>query len=139
MRTRVVRRKRETGQAAILLVLAMSVFLLGAVGLAIDGSHLYAERQMAQAAADAAAGAARVAIRAVRFSSSQTPPRRTNSSSSSTSASDCCVVNSRGRRLPDAERQCTQAILQAAVISHVTVMGADNPPCKKCCEPRLLL
>jgi Flp pilus assembly protein TadG len=50
-------RKREAGQAAIAVVLAMSVFLIGAVGLAIDGSHLYAERQMAQAAADAAAQA----------------------------------------------------------------------------------
>lgn len=38
-------------------MLAMSIFLLGAVGLATDGSHLYAQRQMAQAAADAAAQA----------------------------------------------------------------------------------
>ena len=29
-----------------------------------------------------------------------------------------------------------QAILQAAVISQVTVIGADKPPCKKRCEPR---
>ncbi len=36
-------------------MLAMSVFLLGAVGFGVDGSRLYAERQMAQAAADAAA------------------------------------------------------------------------------------
>jgi hypothetical protein len=40
-----------------MVLVAMSVFLIGAVGLAIDGSHLYAERQMAQAAADAAAQA----------------------------------------------------------------------------------
>ena len=33
----------------------MSIFLLGALGFAIDGSQLYAHRQMAQAAADAAA------------------------------------------------------------------------------------
>lgn len=38
--------------------MAMAVLLLGAVGLAIDGSQLYAQRQMAQAAADAAAQAA---------------------------------------------------------------------------------
>lgn len=42
----------------MLVVVAMSLFLVGVVGLAIDGSHLYAERQMAQAAADAAAQAA---------------------------------------------------------------------------------
>ena len=38
-------------------MVALSIFLFGAVGLAIDGSHLYAQRQMAQAAADAAAEA----------------------------------------------------------------------------------
>jgi Flp pilus assembly protein TadG len=40
-----------------LVVVALSVFLIGAAGLAIDGSHMYAQRQMAQAAADAAAQA----------------------------------------------------------------------------------
>src|ERR1700675_2264450 len=54
--------KEEDGQAIILVVLAMSIFLLGAIGLAIDGSNLYAHRQMAQAAADAAAQAAIMSI-----------------------------------------------------------------------------
>src|SRR5579885_3860730 len=58
------------------------------------------------------------------------------SASSSTSARDCSVVSSRGRRRPDDERQCTHAILQAAVISQVTVMGAESPPCRNRCEPR---
>jgi Flp pilus assembly protein TadG len=40
----------------------MGIFLLGALGLAIDGSHLYAHRQMAQAAADAAAQAGIMSI-----------------------------------------------------------------------------
>src|SRR3954449_11265478 len=40
----------------------MSIFLLGALGFAIDGSHLYAQRQMAQAAADAAAQAGIMSI-----------------------------------------------------------------------------
>jgi Flp pilus assembly protein TadG len=48
----------KRGQATLLLLVAMSLFLLGALGLAIDASHLYAQRQMAQAAADAAATAA---------------------------------------------------------------------------------
>jgi hypothetical protein len=51
------KRNKEGGQAILLVVVAMSIFLFGAVGLAIDGSHLYAQRQMAQAAADAAAQA----------------------------------------------------------------------------------
>lgn len=53
----IAKREYESGQATILVIAAMSIFLLGAVGLAIDGSHLYAQRQMAQAAADAAAQA----------------------------------------------------------------------------------
>ena len=52
----------EDGQALVLVALAMSIFLLGAVGLAVDGSHLYAQRQMAQAAADAAAQAGIMSI-----------------------------------------------------------------------------
>jgi Flp pilus assembly protein TadG len=58
-----VRRVREEeGQAIILVALAMSIFLVGAVGLAIDGAHLYAQRQMAQSAADAAAQAGIMSI-----------------------------------------------------------------------------
>jgi hypothetical protein len=56
------KRKGEAGQAALLVILALGIFLIGAVGLAIDGSHLYAERQMAQAAADAAAQAGIMSI-----------------------------------------------------------------------------
>jgi len=50
-----MRLEQEEGQAVVLLALAMGIFLLGAVGLAIDGSQLYAQFQMAQAAADSAA------------------------------------------------------------------------------------
>jgi len=53
----VQRKKREGGQAVVLVTLAISIFLLGGVGLAVDGSQLYAQRQMAQRAADAAATA----------------------------------------------------------------------------------
>ena len=52
----------EDGQALVFVALAMSLFLLGAVGLAVDGSHLYAQRQMAQTAADAAAQAGIMSI-----------------------------------------------------------------------------
>lgn len=56
------RRKREAGQAILIVVLAISLFMLGALGFAIDGSHLYAQRVMAQAAADAAAQAGMMSI-----------------------------------------------------------------------------
>lgn len=54
--------RRESGQALLLVVLAMGIFLIGALGLAIDGSQMYGHRQMAQAAADAAAQAGIMSI-----------------------------------------------------------------------------
>jgi hypothetical protein len=55
MRSFVKRYKEEDGQTIVLAALAMSIFLFGAIGLAVDGAHMYAQRQMAQTAADAAA------------------------------------------------------------------------------------
>jgi Flp pilus assembly protein TadG len=78
-------RKSESGQATALVILAMSVFLVGAVGLAIDGSHLYAERQMAQAAADSAAQAG---IRSIFTGSNAS-----GTSAFSTTASFTCSSN----------------------------------------------
>ena len=56
------RKTKQGGQAVVLVILSLSVFLFGAMGLAIDGGQLYAQRQMAQAAADAAAQAGIVTI-----------------------------------------------------------------------------
>lgn len=53
----VMRIKEEDGQTIVIAALAMSIFLFGAIGLAVDGAHMYAQRQMAQSAADAAATA----------------------------------------------------------------------------------
>jgi len=50
-----MRCRGERGQAAIVVAVLLSIFLLGAVGLAVDAGNLYFHRQMAQAAADAAA------------------------------------------------------------------------------------
>lgn len=55
-------RRWRTGQAVILLLLALGIFLLGALGLAVESSLYYTHRQMAQAAADAAAQAAITSI-----------------------------------------------------------------------------
>jgi putative Flp pilus-assembly TadE/G-like protein len=48
------RRAKEGGQSTVLVLLALSIFLLGAVGLAVDVSNWWFHRQMAQGAADAA-------------------------------------------------------------------------------------
>jgi hypothetical protein len=53
---------RKDGQGVLLLVVAMSLFMIGSLGLAIDGGQMYAQRQMAQAAADAAAQAGIMSI-----------------------------------------------------------------------------
>ena len=53
---------REKGQALLLVIVGFSLFLLGALGLAIDGAQLYAQRQMAQTAADSAAQAGIMSI-----------------------------------------------------------------------------
>jgi Putative Flp pilus-assembly TadE/G-like len=57
-----MRRKNENGQAILLVVVAMGIFLVGALGLAIDGAQLFGHRGMAQVAADAAAQAAILSI-----------------------------------------------------------------------------
>jgi hypothetical protein len=52
-----MRRRKQAGQALILVVVGVGLVLAGAMGLAIDTSQLYGQRQMAQAAADSAAQA----------------------------------------------------------------------------------
>src|SRR5665647_3077336 len=52
----------KKGQAVLLVVVAMGIFLIGALGLAIDVSQLFGQQQMAQVAADAAAQAAMLSI-----------------------------------------------------------------------------
>src|ERR1035437_9494477 len=57
-----MRRKNEKGQAILLVLVAMGIFLIGALGLAIDGAQLSGPGGMAKAAADAAAQAAILSI-----------------------------------------------------------------------------
>ena len=53
-RQRTARHRNESGQALVFLVLALSIFLLGAGALCVDMSNLWFHRQAAQNAADAA-------------------------------------------------------------------------------------
>jgi len=54
--------RRRRGQALILVVAGIGIVLVGAMGLAVDAGQLYGHRQMAQAAADAAAQASILTI-----------------------------------------------------------------------------
>ena len=50
-------RAKERGQAAVFVVLAMGIFLIGGLGFVVDGTNLWFHRQSAQTAADAACAA----------------------------------------------------------------------------------
>jgi hypothetical protein len=65
--------RSEDGQAVLLVVVAMSLLLFGALGLAIDGGQMYAQRQMAQTAADAAAQAGILSIFTATYATSAHP------------------------------------------------------------------
>src|SRR5690349_2309595 len=63
MRRQTVRRpkahySRESGQAAVFLMLGMGLFLLGGIGFAVDMANMWMHRQASQNAADAACTAA---------------------------------------------------------------------------------
>jgi hypothetical protein len=64
---------RESGQAIVLVIVSLSLFLMGALGLGLDGAQMYAHRQMAQTAADAAAQAAMMSIKDGTYSTSTHP------------------------------------------------------------------
>lgn len=55
---RSTRKRTKEGQATLLVLVALALFLLAGIGLTLDVSQLYAQRQLAQNAADAAALAA---------------------------------------------------------------------------------
>ena len=57
----------------LLVILGLSLFLIGALGLALDGGQMYAHRQMAQTAADAAAEAGIMSIFAGTNATSASP------------------------------------------------------------------
>ncbi len=66
-------RTGESGQAIVLVIVSLSLFLMGALGLGLDGAQMYAHRQMAQTAADAAAQAAMMSIKDGTYSTSAHP------------------------------------------------------------------
>ena len=80
-------RNSEKGQALILTVLALGLVLIGAIGLAVDGAQIYAHREMAQAAADAAAEAEVMSI----FQGTLTPTSATTFTCTTTDTRTACI------------------------------------------------
>jgi Flp pilus assembly protein TadG len=76
----------------------MGIFLIGALGFAVDGATLFGHRQMAQVAADAAAQAAILSI----FNGTNTGG---NAFASSTTYTHTCTTNRHHHALPACSQQ----------------------------------
>ncbi|MBS1820558.1 MAG: hypothetical protein JST61_01070 [Acidobacteria bacterium] len=92
-----MRFKDDDGQAIVLVAVAASIFLIGAIGLGIDGSHLYAQRQMAQAAADSGAVAGIMSIFDGTYTSGATAfPLTAFTCSTADARTPCAYVSKNG-------------------------------------------
>ncbi|MBS1798688.1 MAG: hypothetical protein JSS95_02565 [Acidobacteria bacterium] len=92
-----MRWKDDDGQAIVLVAVAASFFLIGAIGLGIDGSHLYAQRQMAQAAADSGAIAGIMSIFDGTYSTGGTAfPLTTFTCGTTDARTPCAYVSKNG-------------------------------------------
>lgn len=88
---------RESGQAAVFLVLAMGLFLIGSMGFVVDGANLWFHRQSAQTAADAACTAGAMNMLSVAAGANPPNPNWIDTSfqcSGSTSSGGGSIPNS---------------------------------------------
>jgi hypothetical protein len=121
---------RRDGQAVILVVVAMSILLIGALGLAIDGGQMYAHRQMAQAAADAAAQAGIMSIFDGTNASSAhpfgtgTPPIASSTCTTADGRTPCVYARNNGFGGTAAD---TVTLSFPATVSGVTLSAASVP------------
>ena len=83
--------RADSGQAVLAVIAGLSLFVFGVVGLGIDGAQLYAQRQMAQAAADAAAQAGIMSI----FDGTNATSSYTFATGTPTSAFTCTTTDGR--------------------------------------------
>jgi hypothetical protein len=92
-----MRFKDDEGQAIVLVALASSIFLIGAIGLGVDGAHLYAQRQMAQAAADSGAIAGIMSVFDGTYSAGATSfPLTTFTCGTTDARTPCAYVSKNG-------------------------------------------
>jgi hypothetical protein len=90
------RRANDSGQAAVFLVLAMGLFLIGSMGFVVDGANLWFHRQSAQTAADAACTAG--AMNMLSVAAGANPP---NPNWIGTSSFQCSGSNAGGGNGPN--------------------------------------
>src|SRR5262252_9388266 len=98
---RSTKRRKEAGQAMLFTVLALGIFLIGAMAFAIDLSNTWFNRQSAQTAADAActAGAMDMLVQAtngIMPSGANFTPGTAFDCNSNTNASPCAYAARNG-------------------------------------------
>src|SRR5215472_15033122 len=86
-RIRGIRRKKQSGQVMLFVLLGLGIFLIGAMAFAIDLSNMWFNRQSAQTAADAACTAA--AMDMLVGATNGTMPSSANFTPSSKNTYDC--------------------------------------------------
>lgn len=108
----------EKGQAVPLLVVALSIVLIGGMGLAVDAANLYQQNQRAQVAADAAATAAAMSIFQGTNTSASNPAKFTLTTSTS------ITCNASSTELP-----CAYARLNGFGAINADSVNVDAPVC----------
>lgn len=136
-------RRRESGQAAIVLLAFFSVLLLTAAGLAVDVSNLWFHRQAAQAAADAAcqAGALDLLVQAAgETTSSGFTAGTPGTCTAGSSASICQYAAFNGYNSAGPSSQSTADTSAWNTVSYsfpASVSGVTPPPTSMTSTPYL--
>jgi Flp pilus assembly protein TadG len=131
--------RSESGQSVLIVVLAMAIFLVGAVGLAIDGGQMYAQRQMAQSAADAAAQAGIMSIfRGTNITSAfpfgtGAPPIASSTCTTADGRTPCVYARLNGFGGTSSD---TVIMSFPATVSGVTLSSDRFPPLRSVCKER---
>jgi Putative Flp pilus-assembly TadE/G-like len=131
---------RQAGQTTTLIVLALGLFLLGAIGIAVDISNWWFHRQMAQGAADAACTAGIMDMLANaegqsvgNFPSGSPPAAYTCSSSGASTSAPCAYANLNG--YSGAGRVAGQPSNDVQVIFPTTLPGSGLQVCSSTVPP----
>ena len=98
---RATRQAGERGQAAIFLVFALGIFLIGGIGFVVDGANLWFHRQSAQTAADAACTSAAMDMLSLASGVAAPDPNWIPSSDDGTTLDCSGTTTSGGNKIPN--------------------------------------
>jgi len=142
VRQRKTHQSRESGQAAVFLMLGMGLFLLGGIGFAVDMANMWMHRQASQNAADAACTAAAMDMvndaNGATNSGGFTPGTGFNCSSNATSA-PCQYAGFNGYTATAGGLQTNSPSIDTAIsfpasVPRVQTFSGTIPPPSVCTE-----